>query len=220
MRMCDVKVNDIPKKINWQSHWSETFYCYAGKRGNPGDPIAPTWGHFVFYLQETNHGGVQYVYTIQCHRSRSRMGSTWYFFLGSRICALDNWWVVEGETWIIKGAICGRDAYKSLQVSSGMRGRKFGDFFNFSHYCVQCWGSRLNPDETHRPHWYCSKVGDWIGSGTLYIVVHNSEGTSESAPYLFETPFLNEWPAVVIQATVALNFWWNFACWNQVRAWQ
>ena len=97
-----------------------------------------------------------------------------------------NRWVVEVYTWRIQRMICGRDEYKSLQVSSGMRGRKFGACFNCSHYCVHCWKVSLNPDAMHRPHWYCSKVGDRIEIGMLHIWVHNSEGTSESAPSLFE----------------------------------
>ena len=38
------------------------------------------------------------------------------------------------------------DAYGSLQVSSGMRGQKFGECFNCSHNCVQC-GGKLQPEK-------------------------------------------------------------------------
>ena len=134
------------------------------------------------------------------------MGSILSFSLGSRRCALDNRWAVEVDTWRIQGTICGRYAYESLQVSSGMQGQKFGVCFNYSHYCVQCWVAILNLDATHRPHWYWSEVGGWIGSGTSHIGVHNSEGTLYSAPYLFESPFTNEWPAVAIQASAAWCF--------------
>ena len=126
------------------------------------------------------------------------MGSTWYFFFGSRRCAIYNKWVVKGETWRIQGTICGRDAFESLQVSSGIRERKFGECFNCSHYCFQCWGTSLKPYANHRTHWSCSEVGDWIGSGTSHIGVYNSEGTLNSATYLFEPPFPNEWPEVAI----------------------
>ena len=81
------------------------------------------------------------------------------FFFGSRRCTLDNRWVVEGETWRIQGTICIRDAYESLQVSTGMRGRKFGACFSWSHYFVPSWGSSLNPNASHRSHWSCSEVG-------------------------------------------------------------
>ena len=125
------------------------------------------------------------IVALQCHIGGARMGSTLSFFLGSRICAFYNRWVVEGETWRIQGTICIRDAYESLQVSTGMRGRKFGACFSWSHYCVQCWGESLTLDATHRSRWSCIEIGDWIGSNTLHIGVHNSEENPDSTPYLF-----------------------------------
>ena len=148
------------------------------------------------------------------------MGSTWSFFFGSRICALDNRWVVEGESWIFQGTICSRDAYESLKVSSGMRKPKFGEFFNCSHYCVQCWGASLNPYATHRTNWFCSELGDWIGSGTSHIGMQKLEGNLDSAPSLFDPLFLNKWLEVTIQADTTWLFRWNFAFRNQVQAWQ
>ena len=148
------------------------------------------------------------------------MGSTWFFFFGSRRCSLDNRWVVKGETWKIQWKICGRDAFKSLQVSSGMREQKFGEFFNCSDYCFQCWGKSLNPNATHRTHLSYRKVGDWFRRGTSHIGVYNSEGTSDSALSLFEPPFLNKWPAVAMQVAVTWCFLWHFDWRNQVQACQ
>ena len=109
---------------------------------------------------------------------------------------------------------------KILASTSGIREGKFGKCFNCSHYCFQCWGTRLNMYTTNRIHWSCSKVGYWIGSSISHIGVYNSEGTSESAPSLFEPTFPNKWPEVAIQTAAAWCFWWHFACRNQVQAWQ
>ena len=148
------------------------------------------------------------------------MGSTLSFFSNSIRWALGNRWVVEKETWRIQGSICSRDSYESLKVSSGIRERKFGECFNCSYYCVQCCGANIGPDATHRPHWSCSKVGGWIGICTSHIGVHNSEGTSDSAPFHFKPEFPKKWPSVVIKAAAIWCFLLHFARRNQVQAWQ
>ena len=118
--------------------------------GNPTDTIAPTRGYFVFYLQESNHGGVRELHAIQCHNDGYRMWSIWSLFFGSRRCVLDNRCVVEGETWRIQGTICVKDALESLQVYSLIREWKFGDCFNFSHYFSSVGGqasTQMKPTE-------------------------------------------------------------------------
>ena len=51
MRMYEVEVNDIPKYLTNNPTDQTHYIVIQKKRGNPFDPIAPTYGHFVFYLQ-------------------------------------------------------------------------------------------------------------------------------------------------------------------------
>ena len=53
--------------------------------------------------------------------------------------------------------------------------------------------TRMQPTD---PTGIASEVGDCIGRGISHIGVHNSEGTPDSAIYLFETQFPNELPEV------------------------
>ena len=95
-------------------------------------------------------------------------------FFGSRGCALDNRWVVEGETLRIQAMICGRDAFKSLQVSSGMRGQKFGECFNCSHYFSSVGGQASTLMQPTEPTDIAAKwgIGLEVARCTLDCTTH------------------------------------------------